>query len=70
MSTNFDPDVWVSQAQAARLRGVSRQAISKIARSGRISTMEIGGRLFVRKDQIVEFTAAKAGRPKNGKKST
>ena len=41
---------WISQADAARLRGVSRQAISKLVQKGRLRTLTIGGHVLVHRD--------------------
>ncbi len=54
---------WVSQAEAARIRGVSRQAITVLVRKGRLKTLEIGGRTFVRRKEVEEFTPEPGGRP-------
>lgn len=68
MSTNFSGDSselsdWISQSEAAGLRGVSRQAIFKLIRAGRLRTLEIGGHVLVSRSEIVEFQAEAAGRP-------
>lgn len=67
-STQFadpvEPSEWISQAEAARLRGVSRQAIAKLVSSGRLRTLEIGGRAFVLKTDVLNFEPHPAGRPK------
>jgi len=34
---------WISQAEAAKLRGVSRQAIAQLVKRGRFETLLIGG---------------------------
>jgi hypothetical protein len=39
----FDPGEWISQAEASRIRGVSRQAIAKLVANGRLRCLEIGG---------------------------
>jgi predicted DNA-binding protein (UPF0251 family) len=59
------PDLsdWISQAEAARIRGVSRQAITVLVRKGRLKKLEIGGRTFVRRKEVEEFTPEPAGRP-------
>ncbi|HID29779.1 MAG TPA: DNA-binding protein [Desulfobacterales bacterium] len=44
---------WLSQADAARLRGVSRQAISKLVQRGRLRTLTIGGHVFVHHDDAI-----------------
>jgi excisionase family DNA binding protein len=69
LSTNFperlvDPDEWVSQAEAARLRGVSRQAIARLVKRGRLTTLHVGGHTLVKKAEILDFQPRSAGRPK------
>ena len=54
----------MSQAEAARLRGVSRQAIAKLVNNGRLQTLQVGGRALVRRDEVVSFSPNPAGRPK------
>lgn len=58
-----DPNEWISQAEAARLRGVSRQAIALLVKKGRLPVFKIGGRLLVRRKEVEEFTPEPAGRP-------
>ena len=70
MSTNFPeeplvPSDWISQAEAARLRGVSRQAIAKLIRNGRLRSTIIGGRVLVSRADVVSFERRAAGRPKS-----
>jgi len=57
-------DDWISQAEASRLRGVSRQAIAKLLKNGRFRSFEIGGRVFVSKADVMNYKQRKAGRPK------
>jgi excisionase family DNA binding protein len=64
LSANFDPENWISQAEAARLRGVSRQAIAKLVAAGRLPTFRLGGRMFVSKPDVMKFQPLPAGRPK------
>ena len=54
---------WISQAEAARLRGVSRQAIARLVRRGRLKILRIGGRTLVRRKEIEHFEPESAGRP-------
>jgi len=63
-STDFFSTNWVSQAEAARLRGVSRQAINKLIKRGRIKTYRISNVVFVDRKQIENFKAKSVGRPK------
>ena len=71
MSTNFLPDGqdfsdWISQTEAARLRSVTRQAIAKLIKGGRLKTFVIGGHTLVSKVDILSFEAKNAGRKKKG----
>lgn len=68
MSTNFsadEPDFsdWISQAEAAELHGVTRQAISKLARAGRLKTLELGGHVLVSRTDVLGLRKRTAGRP-------
>jgi hypothetical protein len=60
---NFNPHAWVTQAEAARIRGVSRQAIHKLVAKGSLQTLTIGGITFIRRDQIGSYVAKEPGRP-------
>ena len=68
MSTNLSTSInsldWVSQAEASRLRGVSRQAIAKLVANGRLQTLEVGGRVFVSRADVLAFEPNPAGRPR------
>jgi excisionase family DNA binding protein len=69
LSTNFSgdqPDLsdWISQAEAARIRGVSRQAISKLIRLGRLRTVDVGGHVLVSRAEISSFRSDNPGRPR------
>lgn len=60
----MNPADWISQAEAARLRGVTRQAIAKLVRNGRLRTMEVGGRVLVSRADVLAFEPHPAGRPR------
>jgi excisionase family DNA binding protein len=45
----------ISQAEAARIRGVTRAAIRDLIRRGRLVSVEVGGRLLVHKSDIDSF---------------
>ncbi|MDO7886467.1 hypothetical protein [Hymenobacter cheonanensis] len=63
--TNDTPNQdWISQAEAARRKGVSRQAINKLVKAGRLKTLEIGGSVFVSSEQVSQYTPAPKGRKK------
>jgi len=59
----------ISQAEAARLRGVTRQAIRKLVEVGRLRSYTIGGRNLVLRSEVRQFVPHKPGRPKNPTKS-
>jgi excisionase family DNA binding protein len=58
-----DASEWISQAEAARLRGVSRQAIATLVKKGRLPTLKIGGRTFVKRKEVEQFAPEPSGRP-------
>jgi hypothetical protein len=68
LSTNksaaIDPADWISQAEAARRRNVTRQAIARLVGNVRLSTLEIGGRAFVNRSDVLSFVPHRPGRPK------
>jgi excisionase family DNA binding protein len=70
LSTNFPeqpffPSDWISQAEAAQLRGVSRQAIAKLVRKGRLKSAVVAGHVLVKRADVLSFRPRAAGRPKS-----
>ena len=64
-------DDWISQAEAARLRGVSQERIRQLVQSGRIQSLEVAGRKLVRRSEVESFVPKPEGRPKKpGPKKT
>ncbi len=64
MSSNLpdgDPTDWISQAEAARIHGVSRQAISQMIRAGRLRPFEVGGRSVVSRTEVEKLRDSDAG---------
>jgi excisionase family DNA binding protein len=58
------PGDWISQAEAARIRGVSQQAIVNLIRRGRLTIVNMAGRTVVLRSEVENFTAKlKGGRP-------
>ena len=55
---------WVSISEAARLRGVTRQAVSKLVKLGRLESVRVAGRMLVNKQEALAFEPKPAGRPK------
>jgi biotin operon repressor len=71
VSTQKPPpeDEWISQADAARLRGVSRQAISKLIKRGRLRTTTVAGYVLVHRLDVLSFEPQQAGRPRKHQES-
>jgi DNA-binding XRE family transcriptional regulator len=57
-----DSKKYLSQSEAARLRGVSKQAIAALIQRGRVTPVEVAGRIVVLRSEIEGFVA----RPKFG----
>jgi len=52
----------ISQAEAARLRGITRQAVAALVRKGRIKAWTIAGKVLVSRTEIISFVPQAAGR--------
>ena len=57
----------ISQAEAARIRGVSPQAIGHLVRTGKLKSVMVAGRLLVFKSEVEKFKPDPGGRPKGSK---
>jgi excisionase family DNA binding protein len=55
---------WISQAEAARIRGTTRQAVAKLVKNGRLRTIIVGGYVLVSRTDVMDFKPQPAGRPK------
>jgi excisionase family DNA binding protein len=53
----------ISQTQAAEVRGVSREAIHRLIKRGKLRTVEVGGRPLLYRNDVENFEPEKAGRP-------
>lgn len=60
----------VTQSEAARLRGVSPEAIADLIRRGRLTTYLVAGRAHVRRSDVLKFKAEKGGRPRKNNSAT
>jgi hypothetical protein len=65
----------ITQAEAARLRGVTIAAIGDLIRRGRLSAVEVAGIKLVKRSEVLNFQNIVMGRPKksesvNAKKKT
>jgi len=54
---------WGSQADAARIRGVSRQAIGRLLKNGRFRVLKIGGKVLLKRSDVESFKPEQPGRP-------
>lgn len=63
MKKTFDPQDWISMTEAARLRGVSRNAIVNLVGRNKLNSYEIGGRKLVNKSEVLAFQPMPIGRP-------
>jgi hypothetical protein len=52
---NFNPAQWISQAEAAGMRGVTRQAIADLVKKRRFTTLSIGGKTLLKRSEVQEF---------------
>jgi excisionase family DNA binding protein len=57
----FDASAWISQSEAARLRGVSRQAIASLAKKDRFKTLKIGGKMLLNRTDVERFKSEPRG---------
>lgn len=57
----------ISQAEAARLRGVTRAAIADLIKRGKLRSVEVAGRALVFRSEIENYEPEAPGRPKSRK---
>jgi excisionase family DNA binding protein len=55
---------WVSQSEAARIRGVSPQAIGRLIQKGRFRTLRIGGKVLLNRREVKNYKPKRTGRPR------
>lgn len=61
----------ITQAEAARIRKVTRASIHELVKKGRFKTVEIGGQQFLSRRQVESYEPSVGGRPgKNGRKKS
>lgn len=60
----IDPDELLTVSQAAKVRGVTRQAINHLVREGKLPSVEIAGKRFLRRSDVEDFEPDRGGRPK------
>ncbi|MGB8355624.1 MAG: hypothetical protein WCD79_17125 [Chthoniobacteraceae bacterium] len=59
----FNADEWITKAEAARVRGVTRQAIAKLVNKGKLSVLKIAGRTLVMRAEVEVYKPSPGGRP-------
>ena len=59
----------ITPAEAARVRGVTRAAISDLVRRGRLRSTDVGGRPFLYRSEVENFEKIVEGRPSTGRNS-
>lgn len=65
----IDPEELISQAQAAKIRGVSHQAIVDLVARGKFKTFKIGDKVFLLRKEVENYKPGRAGRPRKKKSS-
>jgi excisionase family DNA binding protein len=60
----FVAEDWVSQSEAARIRGVSPQAIGELIKKGRFRTLRIGGKVLLNRREVETYKPKRTGRPR------
>ena len=63
------PEEWISQAEAARIRKTTRQAIARLIARNRLRTLRIAGRTLVNRDDVLDFLERSPGRRSAGRKT-
>lgn len=58
-----NPDDWITAAEAARLRGISRQAIGSLLIRSRLRILKFGGKTFVNRKDVEAYVPDPGGRP-------
>jgi hypothetical protein len=57
----LDTQQWMSKGDAARARGVSRQAIWELVNRGRLTTCRFKGRIYVSRAEVLSFARRPRG---------
>ena len=61
---------YISQAEAGRVRGVSKQAIADLLRRGRLTAVSVAGRKLVLRTELEAFEPKPVGHAPKGKTGT
>jgi hypothetical protein len=63
LNVKLNPKDLVTYTTAARMRGVSVQAISRLVRRGKLKLIEIDGHKFVFREEVQMYRPSVGGRP-------
>ena len=63
-NVTINPKDWITLTTAAKMRGVTRQAISRLVQRGNLGVVEIDGQRFVRRSEVARYKPRVGGRPK------
>lgn len=66
-NAKVDAGDFVTQAEAAAMRGVSLASINELVRRGRLTPVSMFGRNLLRRSEVLSFEPMKTG-PKPGKR--
>jgi excisionase family DNA binding protein len=53
--SSLNPALWISQSEAAKMRGVSRQAIANLVKKDRFRTLKIGGKTLLHRQDVETY---------------
>ena len=62
-----NPEGWITQAEAARIRGVSQQAIDNLVKRNRFKTLKLGGKTLLNRIDVANYKPKPPG-PRSSKK--
>lgn len=62
-----NPDDLIRQTTAAKMRGVSTQAIINLVRRGKLTAVMIDGQNYVFRSEVENFKPSAGGRPKGAR---
>jgi excisionase family DNA binding protein len=57
----LDASAWISQTEAARLRGVSRQSIAELVKKNRFKMLKIGGKTLLNRSDVEAYQSKLPG---------
>lgn len=61
---------WISQAEAARIRGVTQESIAHLMKKGRFRVLRIAGKVLLNRHEVETYKPKPTGRPRKAKKKT